>query len=433
MATIKFILQSKKDTASIYLRFSIDRENVYKRKTNYVINPKNWSVKKGLPLENDENLKNLNSDLNKLRRQILDNYNHDLKTGTIDSNWLQLQIDNYQNKIEKTQLDILVNSFQSYIDFLPVKIYTKNGEKTKGVVPNTIKKYKALKPKISSFENAKKKTFLVRDVDLNFISEFETYLKNIENLNDNSIGRYIKCVKTVCKYANKYKYVEVSKQLDEIEGYSEKVEPIYLDFDEIEKISKTFYERTALENAKDWLIIGCFIGQRVSDLLSLTMSNIQIINGIEVITLTQQKTKKKVSIAMPPQVKEILNKRNGNFPQQISATKFNLHLKDVCKIAGINQIINGSLINSDTIRKEKGKYFKWQLATSHICRRSFATNFYSDIPTSILKDITAHSTEKQFLEYIGKSSPDFVKQQSDYWTKLTTKRNEDNLKIRKLA
>ena len=54
-------------------------------------------------------------------------------------------------------------------------------------------------------------------------------------------------------------------------------------------------------------------------------------------------------------------------------------------------------------RKVEGIYPKWQLVTSHIGRRSFATNNYGKIPTALLIGVTGHSTESMFLEYIGKT------------------------------
>ena len=50
MATFKFLIQSKSDLANIYIRLSIDRKNVFKRKTGYAINPKYWSSKRALPI-----------------------------------------------------------------------------------------------------------------------------------------------------------------------------------------------------------------------------------------------------------------------------------------------------------------------------------------------------------------------------------------------
>jgi hypothetical protein len=75
------------------------------------------------------------------------------------------------------------------------------------------------------------------------------------------------------------------------------------------------------------------------------------------------------------------------------------------------------LYDSKLKRKVDGEFEKWQLITSHVCRRSFATNFYADqkYPTALLMNITAHSTEKQFLEYIGKPPLDFSLQLAKVW------------------
>lgn len=75
MATIKFFLQSKSESASIYLRLSVKSKTVFKRKTNYVINPSDWSTKKSQPLENDDKLKVLKINLDKLRTGILERLN----------------------------------------------------------------------------------------------------------------------------------------------------------------------------------------------------------------------------------------------------------------------------------------------------------------------------------------------------------------------
>ncbi len=53
--------------------------------------------------------------------------------------------------------------------------------------------------------------------------------------------------------------------------------------------------------------------------------------------------------------------------------------------------------------------------TSHIGRRSFATNNYGKIPTSLLISATGHSTEQMFLEYIGKTDTQKAMQLADYF------------------
>ena len=66
-------------------------------------------------------------------------------------------------------------------------------------------------------------------------------------------------------------------------------------------------------------------------------------------------------------------------------------------------------------RKKEGKYPKHRLITSHVCRRSFATNQYGILPTPLIMQITAHSTEAMFLNYIGKNSLDYAQQIADFY------------------
>ena len=57
------------------------------------------------------------------------------------------------------------------------------------------------------------------------------------------------------------------------------------------------------------------------------------------------------------------------------------------------------------IRGEAGIYPKYELITSHVVRRSFATNYYGRVPTAYIKTITGHATEAMLLKYIGKADP----------------------------
>jgi hypothetical protein len=70
---------------------------------------------------------------------------------------------------------------------------------------------------------------------------------------------------------------------------------------------------------------------------------------------------------------------------------------------------------SKIFRKESKQYKKYELVTSHIGRRSFATNFYGIIPTSLLIGATGHSTEAMFLNYIGKTDTQKANQLADYF------------------
>jgi len=176
----------------------------------------------------------------------------------------------------------------------------------------------------------------------------------------------------------------------------------------------------------------------VSDLLTLTKDNLTDKNGIELIELKQKKTGKQVYIPLHQKVKEILNKRNGDFPRKLSAQRFNEHIKKVAQMAGINQLTKGAIMQpiivdgKNAFRKLEGEFHKYELVTSHICRRSFASNYYGEMPTALIIQITGHSSESQFLDYVGKPPIDHAQQIAEYLNLIYQKQqNKPRLEVRK--
>lgn len=182
-----------------------------------------------------------------------------------------------------------------------------------------------------------------------------------------------------------------------------------------------------LDNARDWLIIACFTGQRVSDYLNFKDDMITTTDdGKRYIEFKQQKTGKQMRIPILKEVEAVLEKNDGKFPRSLSDVNFNLFIKQVCKIAGLDENIKGSLSTKigedekgDSIYRDViGTYPKWQLVTSHIGRKSFATNFYSKIPIGTLMFCTGHKTQQQLLEYISKTDNEQAESTAEIFAKL---------------
>ena len=141
--------------------------------------------------------------------------------------------------------------------------------------------------------------------------------------------------------------------------------------------------------------------------------------NIPLLEFTQKKTSKVMKIPLSSKVIAILDKGNGEFPRAISHQRYNDYIKEVCKETGINEEVEGSKkveteSGSKKYRNETGIYPKYKLVSSHIGRRSFATNYYGKMPTSFIKDITGHSTEKMLLAYIGKSETETATESHKY-------------------
>ena len=412
MATIKFLLQSASETASIYVRLSISRNNVIKRKSGYFIDSKSWNKDKGMPKSKLEDPKSVKNKLEKLRSYLLIEYTNEFASGIkINGDWLQLKIDIFNNKVKIIDLDLITNYIQKYIDDAPAK---KNQKNELGLSERRIKGLVTFKNLFTRFENetSSGKKYLIRDVDIPFSEKFNTWF-NKKGYSKNYAGKNSDNLKTICLDAEK-NGIRISPQLKAIKSFSENKEPeaiIYLNESEQQKISDTYFEQEYLANAKKWLLFGCLIGQRVGDLLDITMENFKEYKGKQILEIKQQKTGKLVAIPLFPKTLKIIE---DGMPYKISSTKFNEYIKIVCAKAQINDIVPGREKTESNGPTRIVLAPKHKLISSHVCRRSFASNFYGVFPTPMLIQITGHSTEKMFLKYIGKTSYDNATQMLDY-------------------
>jgi integrase len=282
---------------------------------------------------------------------------------------------------------------------------------------STLKRYVSVKNMLNNYQNKEKITLFFSDTTHNFKLNFIEYCLK-EKYAKSTINRSLSMLKTVCAFALKNE-IRVNLQFKDwkINFADERglKKPIYLNFNELKKIENLKLKKPHLINARDWLVISCYVGQRFSDFIKFTNNMIYYENNKPYIEFTQQKTNKKMTIPIHKKVLEILEKRNHSFPNKVSLRYYNGSLKTLCKMANINVPTYGIKKEGINGKFEEGFYKKYELISSHVGRRSFATIFYGTIPTSLLKSTTGHSTERMFLVYIGKSNSEQAKQLHKYF------------------
>lgn len=399
MATIKYIIKNVSETSSIYLRFKDGASFDLTAKTNFKTDSSNWSAKKGQPKNlRDIDSKKLDNDLTDLRAKLLTHFNNTFNKNEINSQWLK-------DFINPKASNEIPNKLVDYFAYYEL-------QKRNVLTTASISKLNVNKKLIERFQTNTKRVYLIKDVNEDFKLGFYDFCVS-EKYSQNTIARALKFIKTICYHAESNN-IEVSKKLSGLQINTVKGEKIYLDLNELSQIENCKnITKENLINARDWLLISCETGQRVSDFLRFTKDMIRYENNKPLIEFTQVKTGKIMTVPLSKKVMSILEKRDGNFPYQISDQKYNAHIKDVCETAKLNKVIKGGLQIDN--RKVIGMYPKWQLVTSHIGRRSFATNNYGKIPTALLIGVTGHSTEQMFLEYIGKTDTQKAMQLADYF------------------
>ena len=415
MASINYLYRSIKENSNLNLRLLFrnnGKDYVFGAKTKVEVTKYYWtkqSKKKSKDIEVTNKQADINNELNKIENHVLNAFKS-VSIENINKDWLQTQIDNYYNPIKETNIPTnLIDYIDFYIDYRKHEITETNKSKCR-----------VIKNKLIKYETFIGKKILTKNINDNFKNEFVNYQKE-RMYSQNTIQREFVTIKTFCKHA-RYLGIETHPQLDALRIDKHKVEKIYLTFEDLTKIENISKNQLtdSLDNAKDWLIISCYTGQRVSDFMRFTDEQIRIENDKPLLEFTQKKTGKNMTVPLHPKVLEILNKRKGKFPYPISYQKYNDFIKTVCELAEINELTKGSkLVETETdskvYRKKTGMYKKYDLVTSHIGRRSFATNFYGTIPTTFLIYITGHSTESMFLNYIGKSNKDLALEITKYF------------------
>lgn len=402
MATVSYTLKGSTNKKNVYVSLSLQRGKRYLVNTQYVTTTNDWNDKTKNVKQNNPTNKQLHSKLYDLQHFIYEQLNVTNKEITKD--WLINTINIYRGSSIKENNNTLLYYLNEYLNYLKTSknkygnVYNQN---VWGKVPVIIKKIKEIEKKL-------KKTIYIHDVNVHFGNIFKQHYTE-QNYSQNYLTQHLKTIKTVCNFAEN-QGATISNQLKHITLQHEKSINTYLSFDELKQIELTTYTNENINVAKQWLLIGCYIGQRVSDLLTLTSDNIVTINGIKVIQLKQNKTQKQINIPLHPIVERILGENNYQFPEKLTIQKFNYFIKVICKQAGITQRIKGSKVNPTTNRKENGTYEKWELISSHVCRRSFCTNFYSIMNTSLILQVSGHSTENQLLTYIKKANTEYVQQ-----------------------
>jgi integrase len=309
---------------------------------------------------------------------------------------------------------------------------TERGERTnqKGFAINraTVQKYRTVQKVLDRFS---KKVWgrPIRFDELNdvFVGKYTKFRSEgdktagIKGVGINTIAKDLAVLKTWMKNAfhrevhNNRKWESKAFKPREV-----KVTKPHLTIDEVKtlesfKIPKKVHnngdERTSWNTVRDWFIISCWTAARVSDLKQfrdLIAIRYKENGGScpDELEFVQAKTNSKVTVPLLAPVKRIVNHYGGNMPKLPNDQKMNIVVKEVCRAAGLDRVIE----NPSTRVQARGVERKhlWELVTNHTGRRTFATNVYNldIISLGELMSLTGHESESSLMVYLNVSRLD---------------------------
>ncbi len=414
MSKARFYLKQPKEKNTetlIMLSFSYNY-NRLRISTELSINPDYWNIKNQAPKQRrgfTDEVDRLNSKLKERRNAIEDAYDNFIKKGKVPTP--ELLKKEYLNQLRPEAIEEKPGFWSEYAKFI---------ESSKGrVVNDVIKDYRSLEKHLKGYEKNEKVNIDFDSFDFAFYQQFVHYLtydvikpNKEKGLATNTIGKQIKNLKAFLNFCFKHELVE-RFDLSNFKTITEDTFAVYMTEDEITSIfNKDLSNNPELIESRDLFVLGCQIGLRSKDLFRLRPEMIDN----DMIRIKLHKAHNAVVIPLQTFAKEIITKYKGDFPNKNNSNTFNADIKKVGKLAKINSDI--VITQKRGIEKIDKPYKKYELMSSHTCRRSFCTNQYlKGVPTVLLMKISGHKTEKAFLRYIKIDEEMAAKKILEYWNK----------------
>ncbi|MBS1507009.1 MAG: tyrosine-type recombinase/integrase [Bacteroidetes bacterium] len=277
--------------------------------------------------------------------------------------------------------------YQEYLD-LSATMKARNTIKGITTAFKFLQKYCAVKKIKANFE----------EINQSFFEKFRKYAFEERSLGDNYFAKIISSLKAFMSWAHELNY-HSNLAYKKFRAAERETEVIYLTIDELFKLYRFPFASRKLAHVRDFYCFGCFTGLRFSDLIGLTRAHIK---GDYIIKTIQKTQELDARIPLSLHAKEILAKYQDTAYEtlpKISHQKFNDYIKECCRLAGIDSLVNKVRFSGG--KRTDEAFPKWQLITSHTARKTFVTNsIILGMKEMVIRNITGHKKEENFKRYV---------------------------------
>ncbi len=420
MGTSRFILRAdkplKNGTSPVDLLYSISGQRKYYR-TELKFYPECWDVARQEPLYLDR----------KTAKKVLPAIDFDLLPTAEDIKENKQEMKEIINSIKNIEKMYRLNKVQYSSEMVLERLKSEKHSITKkeadtNVVFEFMQKYiddhknlrevgslsvyKSVKNHLEGFCKATGNKVTFQNINYPFFQSFQAYLlqdktdakgQNIPGLNNTTIAKQLSTIKTFLNYAKK-QGIEVTDKYKDFKIKRESLEVIALTNDEFLKLfNLDLTDNKRFAETRDVFCFACTTGLRYSDLEQLKREHIKQ----QEIHLTVKKTKELLTVPLNSYSKAILNKYAEMLRPLpvISNQNLNYNVKDLCKLAEINEQIE--IVRFRGIKRETKTYPKFKLIGVHTGRKTFATlSLERGMSTEEVMSITGHKDYKSFKRYV---------------------------------
>jgi site-specific recombinase XerD len=393
-----------KGALPIYLRITVD--GIPKEiSTGRQCDPDRWNSNAGRVYGTKEDVKALNTYLDTLQTKV-----HEARLRLIEKN----------ESINSDALKCILKGKKDKSKMILV-IFQLHNEQMKSLVgkdfsPATLERYKTSLQHTQSFIMWKygENDIDIRQLDYEFVSQYEFWLKTIRNCRHNTAIKYIANFRKIVNRCIRTGWLEK----DPFVGFKmtkKEVVPEYLTQHELETMTTKKFNNERLRQVRDIFVFCCYTGLAFADVKKLNTSEIGVgIDGSKWIFTSRQKTDTTSKIPLLPISLEIIE-RYKNHPVCLNAErllpvlsnqKYNEYLKEIANLCRINKQM-----------------------TTHTARHTFATTvtLSNGVPIESVSKMLGHKNLKTTQHYARVLDKKISEDMNTLRTKLEAKGSE-NLK-----
>lgn len=294
----------------------------------------NWDKNKQQVKGKDEEAQSLNNYLKAIKAKLYQKEAELLERGFVIT--AELLRDAYFDKVESLKEKSLFEVFEEHNQEQEKLIGNGVSKATYWVSVYTIRLLREFVQ-----QKYKREDLYLRELNLNFIQSFHSFLRIDKGMAQNSSTKHLKLLKKIINLSVANSYMAFNP----FTTYKVEREPVEIDFldeEELRKIINFDTPLPRLERAKDMFLFGCFTGLSYIDIKTLTPEHFEK-DSAGRIWIKKRRVKTGVLSRIPllPIAKLILDKYKGGeklLPIQDPAD-INKYLKDIAILCGINKRI----------------------------------------------------------------------------------------------
>lgn len=337
-------------TAPVYLRVTIDGERIEISSKRYV-NPAKWDTKAQKVTGNTEDVRSLNTYLKTLEHEVYEAHRSmlDKKRPITAASLKDVLFKKDQTASRKTLMPIF-EEHNRQVKVLIGKEYAKGTFDRYETSLKHTKDFLFWKYGITDID--------IRDINHEFITSYDFYLRSERNCNNNSTVKYLKNFKKIILVCIANGWLEK----DPFAKYKPKVKEVkrdYLNAEELERMAAKKFVSDRLTAVRNIFLFSCYTGLAYADVKKLKRSEIVTgLDGQQWIFTSRQKTDTNSRIPLLPKALELMDNyadhpqcvNDGLLLPVLSNQKMNSYLKEIADACGITKEL-----------------------TYHIARHTFAT------------------------------------------------------------